>query len=220
MIGQARLRVDGFLLGVALLAAACSSGGQGPQSSLEPSTSPAGAPSPSESSSPGPFPGAFVRTCETSVYGDLGRGWREDEKVVVIGPLAFLYPGGYANAPRKWFIRHGAGYYSQKVLAVVDQGAVMTVAIASPATRVASLLYDPAGFEQGRYEVSDGERAVTFQACPKGDALIGPPNRATQFNGGFIVAGPRCVSLEVWVGNNRTPKYRVLSFGMGDCART
>lgn len=68
MIDQARLRVDGLLLGVALLAADCSSGGQGSQSSREPSTSSAGAPSPSEASSPGFFPGAFVRTCETSVY--------------------------------------------------------------------------------------------------------------------------------------------------------
>jgi hypothetical protein len=90
MIGQARPRVDGLLLGAVLLAAACSSGGQGQGPSLERPTPPAGSPTPTGASSPGLFPGAVVRTCETSVYGDLGRAWREDEKAVVIGPLAFL----------------------------------------------------------------------------------------------------------------------------------
>jgi len=217
MVGQARLRVDGHLLAVALLAAACSSGGRG-RPSPEPPTSPTGSPTTSEASSPGP--GAFVRACETSVYGDLGKGWREDRSAVVVGPLALLYPGSYANAPRRFFIRYGTGYHSQKVLAVVEQGAVVTVAVAPAATGVASLLYDPERFNHsGGYEVSDGERAVTFKACAKGTALIGPPNSATQFPGGFIVAGPQSVPLEIWVGNNRTPMHRVLSFATGDCAR-
>jgi hypothetical protein len=105
------------------------------------------------------------------------------------------------------------------VLIVVEQGAVVSVAIATRMTGVASLLYDPEGFEQGGGSaVSDGAPAVTFMACPKGKAAIGPPNAATQFNGGFIVAGPRCVSVEVRVGNNPTPEHRVFSFGKGDCA--
>ncbi len=96
----------------------------------------------------------------------------------------------------------------------------MTVAIAPDASGDASLLYDPERFEpSGGYEVSDGERAVTFKACPKGEALIGPPTSPTQFPGGFIVAGPRCVPLEVWVGTDAARKQRVLSFGAGDCAQ-
>lgn len=144
--------------------------------------------------------------------GDLGKGWRKNDGAVVIGPLALLYPGGYANAPRRSFVRPGGGYFTQKVLAVVRRGAVVTVSIAGPQTRTASLLYDPARFEQTRYEVSDGERAVTFQACAAGEGF-------TQFNGGFVVAGPRCVPLEVSVGNGARPMYTVLSFGAGGCAR-
>jgi hypothetical protein len=53
MIGQARLRVNGFLLVVALLVAACSSGGARPHPSLESSTSPVGVAGPAETSSPG-----------------------------------------------------------------------------------------------------------------------------------------------------------------------
>jgi hypothetical protein len=226
MIGRAMNRVNVLQLAILQLAilllavalvAACSSGGQGPRPSLEPSSSPSGSPTPEGASSPGP--GVFVRTCDMSVYGELGRGWREDENTVVVGPLAFLYPGGYADAPKRSFDRRGAGYPSQKVLIVVEQGAAVTVAIASRATEVASLLYDPEAFEQsGVSAVSDGARAVTFIACPKGTAAIGPPNAATQFNGGFIVSGPRCVPIEVRVGDNPTPDRRVFSFGKGDCA--
>jgi len=131
----------------------------------------------------------------------------------VIGPLALLYPGGYADAPRSSFVRRGRGYYSQKVLAVVRRGAAVTVSIAGTQPRTASLLYDPARFEQTRYEVSDGGRSVTFRACATGAGGF------TQFNGGFVVAGPRCVPLKVSVGNSARPTYTVLSFGSGDCAR-
>lgn len=218
MIGRAGFRVSALLLAAALVAAACSSGGAKPHPPLNASASPGSVAGPTESSSPGPVPGAFVRTCQTSVYGDLGKGWRKDKNAVVVGPLALLFPGGYANAPRKFFVRHGTGYYSQKVLAVVEQGATVTIAVAPAVSGVVSLLYDPERFNQsGGYEVSDGERAVTFKACARGKALIGPPNSATQFPGGFIVAGPRCVPLEVWLGNDSTPTYRWLSFGASHC---
>jgi hypothetical protein len=53
MIGQATHRVSGSLLVVALLAAACSSGGARPQPSLVSSTPPVGVAGPAEASSPG-----------------------------------------------------------------------------------------------------------------------------------------------------------------------
>jgi hypothetical protein len=94
----------------------------------------------------------------------------------------------------------------------------VTVAIAPSARGDASLLYNPKAFWQPRgYEVSHGELAVIFQACSEGEASLGPPHGATQFNGGFIVAGSRCVALTAWIGN-RAPRRIVLSFGAGGCA--
>src|SRR5438034_3215260 len=212
MSGDARLRLRGVLL-MALLAAACSSGGAPPHPSAESRTSPAGVAGRTENPSAGPVPGAFVRTCDSEVLGDLGAGWREDKSAVVVGPIAFLYPGAYAHGPRRLFSRDRNGYSSQKVLVVVERGASVTGAIAPAATRGVSLLYDPSRFnDTNRYEVSDGESAVTFQACGMGGTHV------TQFNGGFIVAGPRCVPLEIWTGNDSTPRHRVLSFGKADCA--
>jgi hypothetical protein len=212
MIGDARFGLRVSLSLIALLTAACSSGGAKPHPSSEPRTSPAGAAG-TEAPSPGPVPGAFVRTCETRVSGGLGPGWREDRSAVVVGPIGFLYPGGYADSRPRLFSRNAEGYSAQKVLVVVEPGAVVTVAIAPTATGASSLLYDPSRFnDTNRYEVSDGESAVTFQACGKGGTHV------TQFNGGFIVAGPRCVPLEISTANDGTPRRRVLSFGKGDCA--
>ena len=81
---------------------------------------------PTTAASTPPPAGAFVRTCESSVYGDLGDGWRAQS----VTPL-------------------GAG--------------------------------------------------------------------GTQFNGGFLVAGPRCAILEVSTPEWSTPRRVTVSFGAGRC---
>jgi hypothetical protein len=212
---QFRQFAVGLLLGVAVMLTACSS--TGPIAAETP-TAVVSSPRPTEVATNVPIPDAFVRSCATSVFGDLGRGWRSDDAAAVVGPLALLYPGAYADEPKAWFARHDGAYRSQKVLAVIKQGSVVTVAIAPSARGAASLLYDPGAFWQPRgYEVSDGERAVTFEACSEGEASLGPAHSATQFNGGFIVAGSGCVALTAWVGDS-APRRIVLSFGAGECA--
>jgi hypothetical protein len=218
---QTRFRVISAWLCVAVLMTACSSGGAGTApaqaSGSGPSNAPTSQPEPAAASPDEGTSGSYTRSCETSVFGDLARGWRTDASAVVVGPLAFLYPGFYADAPKSWFGRHHGAYRSQKVLAVIRQGSVVRVSVAPSAEGTASLLYDPKGFWAPRgFEVSDGDRAVTFEACPRGQAALGPPNTATQFNGGFIVAGPRCVPLDARVGN-APPEHFVISFGAGDC---
>jgi len=154
----------GALIVVALLAlAACTSGG-------------ARSPSVNGNNSAAPTPSApeepFVRTCQTSVYGDLGTGWRKRSLVV----------GSIASADRQ----HVA------------------------------LLYDPSAFKQvGGYNLADGETAVTFQACRKGESPYGVGGR-TQFNGAFIVDGSRCATLEV-SEQGGAPSLIPISFGAGPC---
>jgi hypothetical protein len=63
---------------------------------------------------------------------------------------------------------------------------------------------------------------VTFKACKKGETapVGGPLTAMTQFNGGFVVAGARCLPLDVRVrGEDQTTPIKVkLSFGAGDCS--
>lgn len=59
----------------------------------------------------------------------------------------------------------------------------------------------------GGYRVDDGEDAVTLRACPDAD---------TEFLGGVVVAGARCVPLQI-SAPGRPPQQRLLSFGAGEC---
>jgi hypothetical protein len=160
---------------------------------------------------PGP-PGAFVRTCESSVYGDLGDGWRAQS--VVVGPLAFVALRYAATQPAADFRRRGGGYQGLKALAVVAAGATVTLTVPPAERRHLALLYDPAAWkEDNHYRLGDGDTAVTFQSCPPEQT---PPGAdGTQFNGGFLVAGARCATLEVSTPAWRAPWRVTVSFGAG-----
>jgi hypothetical protein len=162
---------------------------------------------------PGPA-GAFVRTCESSVYGDLGDGWREQS--VVVGPLAFVALRYAARQPAVDFRRRGGRYQGLKALAVVKAGATVTLTVPAAERRHLSLLYDPGAWkEDNRYRIADGDTAVTFQSCPPAQTPLGADG--TQFNGGFLVAGPRCATLEVSTPQWRAPRRVTVSFGAGRC---
>jgi hypothetical protein len=160
--------------------------------------------------------GAFVRTCESSVYGDLGGGWRAQS--VVVGPLAFVALRYAATQPAADFRRRGGRYQGLKALAVVAAGATVTLTVPAAERRHLALLYDPAAWkEDNRYRLDEGDTAVTFQSCPPEQT---PPGAdGTQFNGGFLVAGPRCATLEVATPAWRTPRRVTVSFGAGRCRR-
>ena len=158
--------------------------------------------------------GAFVRTCESSVYGDLGDGWRRQS--VVVGPLAFVALRYAAKQPAVDFRRRGGHYQGLKALAVVKAGATVTLTVPAAERRHLSLLYDPGAWkEDNQYRLADGDTAVTFQSCPPAQTPLGADG--TQFNGGFLVAGPRCATLEVSTPRWRTPRRVTVSFGAGRC---
>jgi len=160
--------------------------------------------------------GAFVRTCESSVCGDLGDGWRKQS--VVVGPLAFVALRHAATQPAADFRRRGGSYQGLKVLAVVEAGATVTLTVPATERRHLSLLYDPAAWkEDNRYRIADGDTAVTFQSCPPEQTPFGADG--TQFNGGLLVAGSRCATLEVSTPVWRTPQRVTVSIGAGRCRR-
>lgn len=149
----------------------------------------------------------FVRSCGTSVYGDLGPAHRWQRQSVVVGPFAFAWIRGARTAARANLVhayRTGQGAY--KSLAVLLPGRVATVSVPPNERRHVALLYDPAAFDRTQ-TVAHGEHAVSFRACgrPAG-ARSQDWGAATQFNGGIIVDSPRCVRLAIRVkgGPRRT----------------
>jgi hypothetical protein len=112
----------------------------------------------------------FVRTCESSVTGDLGAGWCHD--AVLAGPVAFVGAKGYADDPERWFVTGSPRMArAQKVLAVVDGDRPVRA-------RDAALFYDPSEWGQSnRVPFRRGDGVTRFEPCTEGQ-------KTTQFNGG------------------------------------
>jgi hypothetical protein len=208
---------------IPLTVAACSSGGGGVKAtSTYPGADGAGT---TEAAVTGSAPSemrVFVRRCDTSVYGRLdSRGWRQHS--IIAGPLVIYYADQFARQEGSYFEPIGGEddhYAGQKLLLLVRRGAVATVVVPESERRYVALLYNPAAWnDRNAYRIDDGESAVTFKACKKGETapVGGPPNAMTQFNGGFVVAGARCAGLDVRVRGQQRAIPVTLSFGAGRC---
>lgn len=135
-------------------------------------------------------PEPYVRTCSTSQYGDLVRGWQR--RAIVAGHVAFL--GG---SRRMAIERFGPGRAMPlKVLVVVDPNAAPTVTIAPRSRAYAALGYNGIRHNGTGVPLADGTTSVRFQACHPVRSRE-PWNRSTQFGGYFLVIGARCVHIDV-----------------------
>ncbi|MGH8937227.1 MAG: hypothetical protein ACRDXD_13370 [Acidimicrobiia bacterium] len=151
---------------------------------------------------------ALVNTCERAISGGPGTGnWREN--AVVQGSLAFI---GLADSdPRKWVALdrpHQGRYEAIKSPVTLEAGATVTVVVPDSERTSLALLYDPEARGSGMYSVEEGQGAVTFQACE---------GRETAWAGGFVVAGRRCTTIDLYFEDIDEPSGVVISFGAGDC---
>jgi hypothetical protein len=146
-----------------------------------------------------------VRTCASSVYGVLEKNWRRNPGTVVAGPVAF--PNVFAQSasePASTFAPLGGQYEGQKVLLVVAARTTVRLVIPPRDRLRLRLLYDPHSWDpSGRYRLAAGNVATIFHSC----------SDETQFNGGFIVAGPQCAHVLVYVARRRQPFAARLPFG-------
>jgi hypothetical protein len=148
------------------------------------------------------------------VYGDLGSGWRKN--ALAAGTISFVGLGGLDTASAGDFASVDGKYRSIKALAVVDVGVEVTVSVSAVDRLHGGLIYDPSAFrDDGLYSLGEGEPAVTFQSCSEGQNPLGFEG-PTQFNGGFVVDGPRCLTLDV-ASHGEPPLRLVISLGKGSC---
>jgi hypothetical protein len=179
----------------------------------------------------GPPRNAAVRGCGGATADDGAYLDLESRQNIRAGPLILYLAGQYANAPRSEFapvrfienapplvrreIRNRTAYAAVKQLLVFRGTRAVTLEIQGVGRGHAALLYatTPGYTEQearlGLAQISDGVPAVRFEPCERG---TGP---FTQFPGGLVVAGARCLPLHIWVEGREQPLRRVVSFGMG-----
>ena len=195
-----------FLIGVLALTA-------GRDRSAAPPSAPPSARAPSPAPTPVAVPAAtsFTRTCADSVSQSVGAGsWRQS---VFAGPLAIVRFRQAAGFLPFALGRQPHGYQPGRYLVAVKQGHKATLSIPASEQAHVALLYN---LSTGRYfQLSAGNVAVNFQACSGSSTSW---RRATQFNGGILVDGARCVTLDVRdEATNR--RWRITApFGRGTCA--
>jgi hypothetical protein len=173
----------------------------------------------------------------------------DPKRDVVAGPLSFVGAKGRARSPasdydpvglerlqRGWpgltpddvprrvrgRMRDGSLYSADEMVFVVRGDRAVTVAIPESERGHASLLLDTiasrlegAGAEFverfGLAQVSDGRPAVRVEPCRSGPTLFGR---------GFVVAGSRCLPLDVWVDGEAKAMRTLISFAAGGCGQT
>jgi hypothetical protein len=166
----------------------------------------------------GPFPGPFhvveaapaVRDCASAVYGELAPDW--PSHAFSLGPLSLLPFEPIASEPAARFGKlRGTrrAYEPVKVLALVRGDTPVTLAVPLDERSVVGIVYavDAIGRVSDAKTVTAADAAVTFQPCTD------PADPYTQFNGGFAVAGARCVRLDVRVQRQPDVMRLELPFG-------
>ncbi len=176
----------------ALLCAACTTTSISPSLAVRPS-----ADSPSVDVST--RSAIFERECGSDVHDNLDKHLLTD--ATVVGPLKLVFLSDYADATAQIFGARGDRFLALKVLAVVDPGRSVTLTVPTSLRDRLGLLYDPSAWKTtGRYRVAEGDPGVRFLSCDI--------ERATQFNGGLIAAGPGCYALNVRVDDGPTHSIR------------
>jgi len=146
----------------------------------------------------------YARTCESSVFGDLGTDWRRGQ--IAAGPVVFVGAAGYGDDPGERFAAPAELATSQKVLVVVRGGRSVEVSVRHPD---AALAYDPSRWgDRNVLPFRRGDPRVRFEPC-------GGDQRWTQFNGAFLLRGRGCVPVQVRP-QGRDPMFVTISFGAGD----
>jgi hypothetical protein len=115
-----------------------------------------------------------------------------------VGPLAF---SGFEE------VSPGAGVYGR--FAVVESSDAITLVVPESERARYSLIWDPATWqEDAAYVVADGSPAVTLRACEL---------EPTTFVGGIVAGTPYCAPLDVYVGDDPSPRRVALALDAVDC---
>lgn len=148
------------------------------------------------------------RTCETAAHGSAPAFHR----LTTASPAAAIAFVGVPTELRdpRYYEPLGDGRFRPvKVLVGVATGSTVTVVVPEPGRGRVALLYErpQPDSADGSYTMAEGEVEVSFEACDDPD---------TGFPGYFLLAGPRCVELDVHLGDE--VERVVLPFGVDDCS--
>jgi hypothetical protein len=160
----------------------------------------------SQPASPAPAatpPGQYYG-CAAQTYGALAANWRQG--AAHAGPLWIINAG---IAPDFSF-RNSNGTLKAVPLIVMLQGQT-TASVTPTAAGEPYLRFLPGFNDTDQYTLREGHPSATFAGCPAGSSIYG--GGFTEFYVGVVVAGPRCIGVDVQTPASRQPSHLTLRFG-------
>jgi hypothetical protein len=126
---------------------------------------------------------------------------------LVVGPLTLRGALLYARSPRSDFKpRHGRHAIGKAGITLQPRARVV-LSIDRGERRKARLVYREK--TRGAKRVSEADPALRFSSCFEDAPSTWP--------GGFIVTGPRCVTITLDIKGRREPVRREIAFGRDTC---
>ena len=137
--------------------------------------------------------------------GNIGRAWRPPGPAAM--PLHFL-DGGHSSGPLRLYV-------AIAVLSRTRPGSVVIVRVPAAYRGDLRFLYGPGdSLNPGtRYTMRSGEAGVTFEACHAAQPTA-RSGTITDYYGGYLVRGARCVPVQVWAPGREHP----VTIKLGACA--
>jgi hypothetical protein len=161
-----------------------------------PATSGSAGPAPA-AAVPAAAPGTVLAGCDHANVGQAASGnlppsWRG--RAGNAGPLSFLNLGGHSNISGNKLTL----YVSTVVLTGLRPGATVVVRVPAADRQYLRFLYGPGdSLNSGTvYTMGSGEPGVTFVMCPP-DGSPASSEPITDYYGGLLIEGARCVPVDV-----------------------
>lgn len=150
-----------------------------------------------------------TRRCAESVIVSPGGSAGYIEDSIRAGPVLFGNARTFGEVTIEWGPDANDRHPVIKIPLTVAAGHSPTVEIAPMSIDWTALIYNTADFRStGRYELTEGTSAMTFQACQ---------DRNTLFNGGVIVSSPGCLQLSVTDGNDGDESTVIIPIAVSEC---
>jgi hypothetical protein len=144
-------------------------------------------------------PAATVaRTCDAHHTG-VGYGGVSayaQSQALRVGPISLGSLGTLTLASLDRTRASQTRFWPLESVAVIDAGAVVTVAVPRSQRSYVALLYDKSKFrDEGAYRIRDLDWVVRFEACKDPHFNHG----VSQYDGGVVVARRRCFTLDFYI---------------------
>ncbi len=144
--------------------------------------------------------GTVLSGCSNANAGAIGAHWRS-RAVHEAGPL-WLIDGGHSSG-------HVRLYVAIMVLRGLPPGSTVVVKVPPVSNHYLRFLYGRSDLLTPQAQhftrlMRHGEGGVTFVACLPAQQIM-PSRQFTDYYGGFLVNGARCVPVQVWVPGRARP---------------